>query len=169
MSCCVPIPQTTMVTGRPYGTPTPCIRCLMLIDTRDDYWVLLDGPPHTRRALLATAHPARWDDELGDYDYRCVDALRRDWQTAVSGADAHVLRLGEDSGRPRFYAGDDALHASTPIQVLALDGTWLAGRFEYDTRAEHWRPLLYLSLGGFDAPAANLLLPNDAVVRTVDD
>ena len=170
MSCCVPIPQTTMVTGRPYGAPPPCIRCLAQIDTRDDYWVLLDGPPQTRCALLGAAHPARWDDELGDYDYRCVDALRRDWQTAVGGADAQVLRLGEDGGGPLgFYAGAHALHAGSPIQVLALDGTWLVGRFEYDIRTDPWRPLLYLSLGGFDAPAAKLVLPNDAVVRTVDD
>lgn len=169
MSCRVPIPQTTMVTGRPYGTPPNCIRCLMPVDTRDDYWVLLDGPPQTRCALLAAAHPARWDDELGDYDYRCVDTLRRDWQTAVAGADAHILCLGEDSGGPRFYAGHDALNAGTPIQVLALDGTWLVGRFECDTRTDPWRPLLYLNLGGFDAPAAKLVLPNDAVIRTVDD
>jgi len=167
MRCDDPIPQALVVVGKPHGTPPPCIGCRESIDTADEYWVLLDGPPGGRPAALAAAHTHRWDDALGDYDSRCTDALWRDWEQVVAGAGARVLRLGEDGGGPRFFAGAVPIHAGTPIEVLGADG-WLTGRFEYETRTHPWQPLVYLCLGGWDFPSARLVLPADAVVRLPD-
>jgi hypothetical protein len=135
--------RVVTVRGRPYGTPARCVGCAETIDHRDDYLALVDYA--TGAKLVGAAHHARRaGPEDDDYDRACPDALRRRWLEAVAGAGAVVLSLGADGGGPRFYAGDVALHAGTPLDVLSADGTWLAGRFEYVTGAGRWQPVLYV-------------------------
>jgi hypothetical protein len=50
------IPQALIVTGRGHGPVPACVGCRRDIDTQDDYWVLLDGPPQGRPRILAAAH-----------------------------------------------------------------------------------------------------------------
>ena len=159
------IPQALIVTGRPYGPVPTCIGCHHDIDTSYDYWALVNGPPQGRPTLLAAAHCGHWDDQLDDYNDRCADTLHDQWRTAVHNAQAALLRLGADRGGPRFYADDVELHAGTALDVLTPDGTWLAGRFEYDTAKQPWQPLLYLPISGWDLPVVPLRLREDAIVR----
>lgn len=159
------IPQALVVTGRPYGQPPACIACHHNIDTQDEYWALIDGPPQGRPTLLAAAHCGQWDDHTDDYDNRCSDVLRDRWRNAVNHSHAALLHLGADRGGPRFYANDVALHGGTALDVLTADGTWLPGRFEYDTAKQPCQPLLYLPIAGWDLPVVALHLRQDTIVR----
>ena len=87
-----------------------------------------------RPAIVATPHVRRWDDQLDDYDHTCTCTLRHQWRSQVIDASAHVLRPGSDGGGPRLFADDEALHADTPLDVLAADGTRLGGPYDTHTR-----------------------------------
>lgn len=163
---CPPIPHAVTTAGRRYGPPKPCVGCHGMIDTDDEYLVLLDGPPSGRPALLAAAHCGRWNDRLGDFNHDCADTLHRQWRQAVVTAGGSLLCLRVDDGGPRFFAGDLALHAGTALDVLVGDGTWLCGRFEYQTGAQPWQPLLYLPIGGWDRPVVALQLSEGVIVRS---
>jgi hypothetical protein len=156
------VPQVTLVTGNLFGTPPPCIGCHQAIDTDGDYWALVDGPPCRGRQVLAAAHAV---DEVTGHDDLCAEALRVDWELVIADYAAGVLELGSDAGGPRFFARGLALHAATAVEVLAEDGSWLPGRFEYDTRHHPWRPLMSYPLGGWQHPMAQLELPIGAVIR----
>lgn len=158
------VARVITINGRPYGTPAPCVGCGEAIDHHDEYLAVVDTT--ARRRLIGAAHHARWagpgDD---DYDHTCPDALRRLWLDTVARSGAAVLSLGADGGGPRFYAGDIALHAGTPLDVLSGDGNWLAGRFEYVTGPRRCQPVLYVELAGFDTAPLALALAEDVIVR----
>lgn len=159
-----PIPHAINVTGRPHGIPPCCVSCHQAIDTDADYWLLLDRPPRQRPHILAAAHGPRWDDHLDDYDHTCPDTLHRLWRRQVLQAGAHLLRVGVDGGGPRWFAGDEPLHAGTPLDVLAANGTWLTGRYEYQLDTRGCTPFLYLAIGAWDHPAVPLQLLEDTIV-----
>lgn len=160
-----PIPHAINVTGRPHGIPPCCVPCHQPIDTDADYWLHLVRSPCQRPHILAGAHGSRWDDHLDNYDHTCTDTLYERWRQLVTRAGAHLLRLGADGGGPRWFAGDDPLHAGMALDVLAADGTWLQGRYEYQLDTRGCTPFLYLAIGGWDHSGVPLQLRQDTVVR----
>jgi hypothetical protein len=126
--------------------------------------------PGTQPQVVATAHRATWigpgDD---DYDAACEAVLRCHWESLLTAAGATSLRSRQDPGGWRFYAGAIPLHAGASLEVLGPDGRWIAGRFEYLATTSPWTPHLWIPLGGWNDPAALLVLASDAVVRIPAD
>lgn len=156
-----PVPVVVLDPG---GISVACVACGEPIHADEERFVLVEDPAR-RKTLAPSAHQARFvDDDSYDVDDPCRRALRRMWEARLAEHDACVLSLVADGGGKRFFAGDVALHAGTPLDAMLGDGRWLCGRFEY---VPGERPLanLWLSLGGFDPGQSPLGLPIDTVVR----
>jgi len=164
-----PVPQASLVTGTRYGQPPDCVGCGGSIDPGQDYWICWTGAADHRH-VQAAAHSYSWvgpgDD---DYDDTCWAALRQHWLTTLEQVGATLLRLGQDAGGPRFFAGTVAVHAGTALEVLDADGGWLAGRFEYVTATSRWTAHLWVPIGGWGDPEAALVLVDDTIVRLPQD
>ncbi len=158
-------PRVTLTTSRPYGSPPACIACQRPVDTDDDYLALVTGT--TRRAdLLAVAHPEIWTGPGdNDWDSTCADILKDRWQLELHQAKAATLQRGCDAGGQRCYLGDEPLHAGTPLDLLAADGHWHHGRFEYQATKDGLVPRFHLAIAGWTTQDAAITLPPTAVLR----
>lgn len=93
------------------------------------YLATPDGPVD-----YTTAHAPIQDDDGEGEDSDCFERFDQLWHQHLHAVGANTLHLELELGGYRWYLGDEALHACTPIDLLAADDTWIPGRFEYDNR-----------------------------------
>ncbi len=81
-----------------------------------------------------------------------------------TSAPAGILRLGDDAGGPRWYLGNEPMHAGEPLEVHMGRAGWVTGRIETTDGGSRAHLHVPLAGAGYD-----VVLPPDASVRPVQD